>query len=242
MPKMYDELAEWWPLLSPPEEYIEEASVYREVISSHAAPPPRTLLELGSGGGHNASHLKEAFEMTLVDRAEAMLRQSRQLNPEATHVLGDMREVRLGKQFDAVFVHDAISYMASRDDLLLAMTTAYAHCKPGGVALFVPDETKERFVSSTSSGGSDDGVRGFRYLEWIWDPDPSDEQCVADYAFLIRESNGEVRAVHDRHIHGLFPHQVWLDTLRAAGFEPRSELRRYSEMPDGHELFIGMKR
>ncbi len=33
---------------------------------------------------------------------------SRELNPDCEHVLGDMRTLRLGRTFDAVFVHDAV--------------------------------------------------------------------------------------------------------------------------------------
>ena len=106
-PKLYHELALWWPLLSAPEEYAEEAGVYRKALVDACAAPPRSLLELGSGGGNNASHMKARFEMTLVDRSSEMLAVSRAINPDCEHVHGDMRNVRLGRTFDAVFIHDA---------------------------------------------------------------------------------------------------------------------------------------
>jgi hypothetical protein len=84
-------------------------------------------------------------------------------------------------------------------------------------------------------------MRGFRYLEWVWDPDPADELCLADYAFLVRDARGDVEVVHDRHVHGLFPRQVWLDSMAASGFEPHGELHDHSELPNGYELFIGRK-
>ena len=239
--RMYEELAEWWPLLSPVEEYEEEAAIFRGALLEHTASPPRTLLELGSGGGHNAFYLKAHFEMTLVDLSEHMLAQSKLLNPKLRHMIGDMRSLRLGETFDAVFIHDAISYMTSRQDLRRAMATAYIHCRSGGVALFAPDETKERFVPETSCGGSDDGRRGLRYLEWGWDPDPDDETCIADYAFMIRDYNGEVRVVHDRHTHGLFSRRVWLDSLSAVGFTPHAKVYEHSDLDEGYELFIGVK-
>ena len=68
---MYHELAEWWPLLSRPEDYAEEAGFYTELLKS--ACNPRTVLELGSGGGNNASHMKRCFALTLVDRSPGML-------------------------------------------------------------------------------------------------------------------------------------------------------------------------
>ena len=67
--RLYTDLAAWWPLLSAPADYAEEAAFYRQLLDEAIAPPARTLLELGSGGGNNASHLKAHFDMTLVDRS-----------------------------------------------------------------------------------------------------------------------------------------------------------------------------
>ena len=48
----------------------------------------------------------QELELTLVDRAPAMLALSRRLNPGCRHVLGDMLSLRLGETFDAVLVLD----------------------------------------------------------------------------------------------------------------------------------------
>jgi ubiquinone/menaquinone biosynthesis C-methylase UbiE len=127
MQKLYEQLASWWPLLSSPDEYAEEAAFYARTLSAACELPPRTVLELGSGGGNNASHMKAQFSMVLVDRSPGMLAVSRALNPECEHVEGDMREVRLGRLFDAVFVHDAITYMTTSEDLQRALETAFVH-------------------------------------------------------------------------------------------------------------------
>ncbi len=241
MERMYTDLAEWWPLLSPAAEYAEEAANYRQAILEHARGTPKSMLELGSGGGHNAFHLKHSFSMTLVDVSQEMLDQSRRLNPELRHEQGDMRDIRLNEAFDVVFVHDAVSYMTTRHDLERAMATAFAHCAKDGIALFVPDETQETFEPDTTCGGSDLEGRGFRYMEWVWDPDPNDELIVTDYAYLVRELSGDIRVVHDRHNHGLFPRQVWLDTLERVGFSPFSKMCQHSEIPTGQEMFIGIR-
>ncbi|HXV44610.1 MAG TPA: hypothetical protein VEC96_16235 [Anaerolineae bacterium] len=67
MPKLYDELALWWPLLSPPEDYVDEADFFEEVFLESGLPPSPALLELGCGGGSNAFHLKKLFtQVTLL--------------------------------------------------------------------------------------------------------------------------------------------------------------------------------
>src|SRR5260221_56706 len=64
--RLYTELAQWWPLISPPAEYAQEAAYLSGVLTS-AALPVREVLDLGSGGGGVAAHLKERFAMTLAD-------------------------------------------------------------------------------------------------------------------------------------------------------------------------------
>jgi SAM-dependent methyltransferase len=232
MAKLYDSLADWWPLLSPPSEYVEEAAIYGKYLAGG-----RTLVEFGSGGGSNASHLKREFEITLVDVSPAMLKMSRKLNPECEHVLGDMRTVRLHREFDRVFIHDAICYMTSADDLRKAVETAFVHCRPGGLALFAPDYVRETFCASTDHGGSEN----LRYLEWTWDPDPEDSTYLVDYVYVLREEDGSVRVEQDRHVEGLFARDEWLAILKDVGFQVRIVPFEHSEVERELELFLGVK-
>ena len=242
-PKLYTTLASWWPVLSSPEDYAEEASIYRKIIVSSCRVPPRTVLELGSGGGNNASHLKAHFKMTLVDFAPGMLAVSRRLNPECEHVEGDMRRVRLGRLFDAVFIHDAITYMATEADLRATIQTAFAHCRPGGAALLAPDHVRETFRPETKHGGHDRKGRSMRYLQWSWDPDPKDTSYVTDFAYLLRDEKGRVQIEYDRHHCGLFARAEWLRLIAEAGFQPQVFPFEHSEAePGSSEIFVGIRR
>jgi SAM-dependent methyltransferase len=135
LPRLYTDLASWFHLLTHPNEYVEEAAAYRDSLLAAISPRPRTLLELGSGGGNNAFQLKRDFACTLSDLSPAMIEQSRRINPECAHVVGDMRTLRLDRQFDAVFVHDAVCYLTTEEDLRRCVETAYVHTRPGGAAL-----------------------------------------------------------------------------------------------------------
>jgi SAM-dependent methyltransferase len=234
MLKLYSELANWWPLLSPPEDYADETDCFWPLLSGVGLPASPSLLELGCGGGSNAFHLKQHFaHMTLTDLSPQMLAISRALNPECEHLEGDMRSMRLGRVFDVVFIHDAIDYMTSLHDLRLAMATAFAHCRAGGAALFVPDHVRETFKPSTEHGGRDDEWRGLRYLEWTYDPDETDTSYVVEFACLLREPNHVVRVEHEQHTCGLFPRTLWLQTLSEVGFQ--TEIVRD---PFGRDLFL----
>jgi SAM-dependent methyltransferase len=240
-PKLYHDLASWWPLLSAPEDYAEEAAFYERTLLS-AYGQLESILELGSGGGNNAFHLKRRFALTLVDVAPRMLAVSQRLNPECEHVAGDMRTLRLGREFDGVFVHDAICYMTTAADLRKVFETAYEHCRLGGVALFAPDFVKETFRTGTDCGGRDGNGRGMRYLEWTWDPDPADTTYTVDYAYLLRDADASIRVEHDRHIEGLFPRGVWLELLSEVGFEIERVPFVHSEMPGLElEVFLGRR-
>ncbi len=216
-PLLYRDLVPWYRLVDPPADHRDEAASYQAALERAASPRPQTLCELGAGAGHNASHLKHRFRCTLTDLSEEMLELSRELNPECEHVAGDLRTLRLGRTFDAVLVHDAVMYMCCEDDLLAAARTAFAHTRPGGAAVFAPDCLRDTFREGADVLAGEDGERALRGLEWKWDPDPSDDTFAVEYAFLLRE-RGEVRAVHDRHVEGLFAKATWLGLLRSVGY------------------------
>jgi hypothetical protein len=236
-PRLYTDLAEWWPLLSPPSEYPEEAAELIAILKDATTPPPRTLLELGAGGGSLAFHLKGAFTLTLTDRSPGMLAVSRAVNPECEHLEGDMRTLRLNRTFDGVLIHDAVMYAADRDELLATLLTAAAHCRAGGAVVILPDHVTETFRAGTECGGHDapDG-RGLRYLEWVWDPDPLDTSFEVAYAFLLRDTNGTTTAEADRHRCGLFRRDAWMGLLREGGFRPR-----VLDGSFGRSVFVGVR-
>ena len=240
---LYGDLAPWFHLLTPPEDYVDDAKVTLDLMREHVIGPLETMLELGSGGGNVASHLKGEVRLTLTDLSPEMLELSASLNPECEHLVGDMRTVRLGRTFDAVLIHDAICYMATEADLRAALVTAFTHLRPGGVAVFEPDYTRETFSPGTDHGGNDAPVgadgrpgRALRYLEWTTDPDPSDTTYQVEYALLLREPDGSVEVRHDRYIEGLFANATWLDLLAGAGFEPH-----HLEDPEGRIVFVGVR-
>jgi len=218
--RLYQDLAGWWPLISPPEEYAADAAVLARAFA--AAPlPVATILDLGSGGGHVAMYLKgTAARLTLVDRSGEMLAGSRALNPECEHVQGDMLTLRLGRWFDAVLVHDAVDYVTTEEELAQVAATAFAHCRPGGIAVFAPDHTADTFRPGRGGGGgSDAGGRQASFTERTTDPDPADEWIESAYEFTLRAADGSTEMIRETHRLGAFRHATWLRVLAAAGFD-----------------------
>jgi len=238
--RLYGDLAGWFHLLTHPSDYAEEAAIFHRVLEAAAGGPLGDVLELGSGGGNNASHLKAHWRLTLTDLSEEMLQISRGLNPDLEHHQGDMRSLRLGRTFDAVFLHDAAAYLLTPDDLAATARTIAAHLRPGGVALAVPDDTLETYDGGTDDGGHDDGDRGVRYLSWCFDAAPVDHQVTTHYVYLLRDGDA-VTTVREDHVTTAFPTQLWLDALTSAGLEAWTEPFPHSEVEEGAILFVARK-
>ena len=76
----------------------------------------------------------------------------------------------------------------------------------------------------------------------VSDPDSGDSECLADFAFLLRERKGPGRAVEDRHVKGLFARERWLALLTGVGFEARGvPLALSGAEPGRHEMFVGRR-
>ena len=234
-PKLYTELAGWWQLVSPTEDYADEAAFFAGLFRANNT---GTVLELGCGGGNVAWFLKKDFALTLTDISGAMLAESEKQNPELEHIQGDMRALRLGRTFDGVLVHDAIMYMTSERDLRAALLTVYEHCKPGGMAVLVPDWVAETFKPETTHEGVNRGDRGVRYLELTWDADPNDTKVNYEFILALKEGD-ELRAVVDRQVVGVFPRATWLRLLEDVGFE--AEVVKDPSTDERVEVFVGHK-
>ncbi len=236
--RLYSDLAKWWPLFSPPAHYVEEAADLLPTLLAATDPAPRTMLELGCGGGSLASHFKGHLTLTLTDRSPEMLAISRTVNPECEHVLGDMRSLDLHREFDLVFVHDAIMYATDAASVRATLATASRHCRPGGAVVVVPDCVTETFEPKTDWGGEDapDG-RGLRYLQWTTDLSRDDNVYDELFAFLLRDADGRVHVDSDHHHFGVFPRASWLDWMEQEGLATTSRMD-----PWKRDVFLSKKR
>ncbi len=239
MNRLYGDLAWLWPLLSPPEDYAEEAGHWRDVLREALGPGRHPVLELGVGGGHNLSHLLPAVDAVAVDIAEPMLELSRRLNPTVEHIRGDMRSVRLERRFAAVLIHDAISHITTASDLRAVFATARAHLGPGGLVIAAPDWLRESFDPPwTSEFSHADETRRLTAFEYVYDPDPADTEIECLLTYVI-ETGGETMIEHDRLALGLFPRAAWRRTIEAAGFRFRERRFRLESAGVEYRLMTG---
>jgi len=118
-----------------------------------------------------------------------------------------MRTLRLNRQFDAVVIPDSIDYMASQNDLRLAIQTAVAHLKTSGVLLVVA-KTEETFQNNNFSyTGEKDGVH-VTLLENNYINPFRPNTYEATFMYLIRQQ-GELTIHTDHQVLGLFSQATW---------------------------------
>ncbi len=243
--RLYSDLAWLWPVLSPPEDYVEEAETFARVIREHGRVEPRTLLHLTCGGGHVDKTLKNQFDITGVDLSPDMIGLARRLNPEVEYVVEDVRGLRLGRLFDSVFIDDGVVYMLTEEDLKSVFEAAFEHLVPGGVMLVYVESTPESFeqgrteVTRRSAGD----VR-LTYLENQFDPDPTDTTYETTFVYLVRRdgafsvetdvhADGVLSVETDVHTCGIFPLDTWRRLLRGVGFEVHEVAFTHSEFSEG---------
>jgi hypothetical protein len=73
----------------------------------------------------------------------------------------------------------------------------------------------------------------------VQDPDPADTTYIADFALMLREPDGSVRVVGDRHVLGVFSEATWLAALEAAGFAATVD---HGDGETPQPVFVGMRR
>ena len=139
---VFRDYATFYDSLYADKDYESECAFLVAVFEAHGLGGSASVLDLGSGtGGHDIPLAGRGYAVTGVDRSSEMAGIAAQ-KAAAAHVpvdfvVGDVRDVSLGRTFDAVISMFAVmSYQLTNDDLLAAFKTARTHLKPGGLFVF----------------------------------------------------------------------------------------------------------
>lgn len=102
-------------------------------------PGASSLLDVACGTGLHLERLQRYYDVEGVDLSEEMLEIATRRNSGVPLHLGDMRDFRLGRKFDAVTcLFSAIGYMPDADSLHRAVSNMAWHLNPGGVLIVEP--------------------------------------------------------------------------------------------------------
>lgn len=141
---VFKDYARYYNLFYKDKDYLAETEYIIELLKLHGK-DVNTILDLGCGTGQHALHLAQrGYRVTGIDRSEEMLCIAQKTiepwhgkNDALSFFCSDIRDLRLGKTFDAVVsLFHVVSYQPTNGDLINAMTTARVHLKTGGVFIF----------------------------------------------------------------------------------------------------------
>ena len=238
--RLYNDLSWLWPLWEDVEVYKLETEQYSKLIRRYSGNEVQTLLDLGCGGGKHAYHFKRYYSVTGLDISKQMLSNAQALNPDCTFHLGDMRSFDLKKEFDALFMNDAVMYITSLEDLNKTFSSAYKHLSAGGMMICPLETWQENFKQNhTSISTSKSDNLEITFIENNYDPDTEDTSTETVLIYLIRE-NGKLRIENDLHITGLFSLDTWREVIKDCGFKLYEELVKtdIGTIP----VYIGVKK
>jgi len=238
MAEVFNDYAKYYDLLYKDKNYAEEANYIHGLLQKHKA-GTKTVLNLGCGTGkHDVCLQRLGYQICGVDLSEMMLVEAAKhtILGELEFFHGDVRNVNLGKTFDAVIsLFHVMSYQVTDDDVLSAFTTAYRHLKDGGVFVFdfwhgegvVSDPPAVRVKCL-----EDDTVKIIRTANPVMHPD----RHVIDVNYRIAAMNkrsGRQSELRETHVMRYFFLAELKQFLLQTGFEINEGFEWMSDRPLG---------
>lgn len=142
---VFEKYARYYDLVYQDKDYANEARYIHQLLQRYAS-GSQSILELGCGTGVHACFLAEwGYRIHGIDASEEMLRHAiehvsqkfPQFGSQVTFQQGDIRNIQLNKQFDAILsLFHVISYQTSNEDLQAVFEVVHNHLNPEGVCIF----------------------------------------------------------------------------------------------------------
>jgi len=143
---LYHELAPYYDQIYHGKNYRAESTRLRSIVRQFGRSAGRDWLDVACGTGKHLEHLRKYYHCSGVDASPEMLRIARRRLPGVRFTIGDMRSLRLGREFDVVScLFSAIGHLPTEHDLLRCFRRLALHLKPGGVAIVEPWISPEMF-------------------------------------------------------------------------------------------------
>jgi SAM-dependent methyltransferase len=215
---MYDEqYAEIYDLLyaASGKDYLAETAALVELIRRRT-PGAGSVLDVACGTGEHLRHLRTGFgHVEGVEISAPMRARAAAKVPDVTVHLSDMRDVDLGRTFDAVLcLFSAIGCVRSEDELRATVARLAAHTRPGGVVIvepwLYPEQWREGNVSTTL------GERDGRTVVQVTNSHRDGRRSLIDSHVLVAGADG-IAHFTNRHELMMFSPDEYADAFTRAG-------------------------
>jgi SAM-dependent methyltransferase len=216
-------------------DYAAETDLIERLAGQYVTGPVHEILDLGCGTGRHAVALAErGYRLVGVDRSPRMLDLARERASAARvgpieFLEGDVRTVRLGRQFDVVLLMFAVlGYQIGDHDVRATLETVRLHLRPAGIVILdvwwgpaVESIGPSERTKVVSLGDRELERRAVGRLE-------PGHVCTVDYELVIRNTGGEISRDRESHRMRYFFGDELSHHLGTAGLE----LRRLSAFPE----------
>ncbi|MFB6206764.1 MAG: class I SAM-dependent methyltransferase [Haloglomus sp.] len=225
--------------------YAAEAAWVLDRFEAVGSDGDRALV-VGCGTGEHDRHLLEAgFDVTGVDRYEAMVERAREKNPDATYATDALPDLSVEGRYDLVWAPFTVVNHLPRSDLGAAVRAMADRLAPGGLLLF---DTLDVDFEDGDGDGDRDGESPARFRAH---PDPGGDgfyaRLVQNYETdegryrwdsLVLTPDGEWFV--DRHTLTSFDPAFVAGVVAGAGLSPTVHDEWYGtgDIP-GHAVFEG---
>jgi ubiquinone/menaquinone biosynthesis C-methylase UbiE len=238
-PKLFQfhELAKYYDALNDWKDYREESRRLETIAQRFGRPGKTTWLDVACGTGRHLEFLRRRHLIAGVDGSRAMLRIARGRLPGVPLVLGDMRDVRLGRRFDVVScLFSAIGHLTSVRDVRRAFANLARHVTPGGVVIVEPWIERSAFrVGSIHLRTHVSPTLSIARLAYS---SRRGRRSIIHFHFLIGTPGRDIRYVHETDAGWLFSREELLELMRSVGLRSHFLARGFSP---GRGLLIGVK-
>ena len=194
-----------------------EWAAYIDALFTHFAPDTTHVVDLACGTGNVSFALHRlGYEVTGVDRSEAMLQVAREkvAGTDVEFVQQDLRQLAGLGPFDAATcLYDSINYLLAPADIDAALRGAQSIVQPGGLFVFDICTERNSLRYFRNMRHSECGP-GFSYERHsIYDP----AKHLQSNHFRIRRDGSDV-ALEETHVQRIYPVAAIADRVEASAW------------------------
>lgn len=136
MEKLYSKLANvYHEMYQARFDYKKEFAFLNKILKQHRC---KEIIEIGCGTGKLSPYfLKHSFSYAGMDLSHHMLAIARKIQPKASFLIGDMRNIKAKKKFDAVVIGErSFTYMRTNEDVTESLNSVNEALKNKGLLVF----------------------------------------------------------------------------------------------------------